>query len=560
MLLGLSIRDIVLVDRLDLAFHPGLCVLTGETGAGKSILLDALGLALGARADASLVRHGSGQGSVAAEFAIAADHGARALLADHGLAADEGLVLRRVVGADGRSRAFVNDQPVSVGLLRRVGETLVEIHGQSQEQGLFNPAMHREILDAFAGTEGAVAEVRAAHGRVRDAAEAVAAAAARLAAAQADEAYLRHALEELDELDPHEGEEARLAAERTALMHGEKLAEAVREAAAALDRQGGVEAGLRAAQRALDRVERYAAGRFDEAATALDRAAVEAAEAVAALAAAERDLEPDPGYLERIEERLFALRAAARKHRVQVDDLPALRDDMAARLEAIEDGGAELARLEKAADEARADYGERAARLSAARRDAARALDAAVASELEPLKLGGAVFRTVVETVGDGDGGPDGIDRVSFRLSTVPGHPPGPLTRIASGGELSRFMLALKVALMRTRSTPTLIFDEVDRGVGGATANAVGERLARLAGTVQVVVVTHSPQVAARGDHHWRISKEGAGNGSGGSVVSRVIELDTQGRREEIARMLAGAEVTEEARAAAASLITGRGP
>jgi len=551
MLAGLSVADVVLIDRLNLQLRAGLNVLTGETGAGKSILLDALGLALGARGDAGLVRPGAAQASVAAAFELPAGHPVRALLHEHGLAADEPMVLRRVLAADGRSRAFVNDQPVGVGLLREFGDLLVEIHGQHDERGLLNPAGHRALLDEYGGLAGRRDACRGAHGAWRAAEDAVGRVEAEVAKARADEDWLRHAAAELSEFDPRDGEEAELAEQRGLLQQGEKLAEALAEAQAALASGDGVEGRLRAAERALGRIAARAAGRLDPALAALDRAAGEVAEAVAAVEQAGEALDLDPRRLDALEERLFALRDLARKHRVAVDALPALRRDLAARLVAVEDGGARVAALRKQAAAARAGFVEAAQALSAARAAAAKRLDKAVNAELAPLKLERAKFLTAVEALAEAEWSAEGADRVSFRIATNPGAPAGPLSRIASGGELSRFMLALKVALAQTRSATTLIFDEVDRGVGGAVADKVGERLAKLAGDAQVLVVTHSPQVAARGEHHFRVAKR-----ENGKLARTEVEpLDEAARREEIARMLAGAEVTREARAAAESLL-----
>ncbi len=560
MLRALAIRDIVLIDRLELALDDGLCVLTGETGAGKSILLDALGLALGARADSGLVRHGAEQGSVAAAFDLPPDHPARALLAEQEIIGEDELVLRRVIGADGRSRAFVDDQPVSVGLLRRLGGLLVEMHGQNEEQGLLDPAGHRALLDAYAGLAPIAARVRAAFVAMREAAAAAAAAQAELDAARRDEDYLRHVKGELDALAPEPDEEAALAETRSLLMHGEKIAAALAEATEAMEEGGGVASRLRLASRALLRAAERAGGKLDAAVAALDRAEIEVAEAASALDRAVGDLDLDPGRLERVEERLFALRAAARKHGCSVAALPKLAEDFAARLAAIDGGGAALGKLKAAAAEAHAAYAAAGRELNAARRKAALRLDKAVAKELGPLKLGQATFITDVTALPEGEWSADGIDRVAFLVATIPGTPPGALGRIASGGELSRFMLALKVVLAAAGSAPTLVFDEVDRGVGGATAAAVGERLARLADKLQVLVVTHSPQVAARGAHHWRIAKRLGGNGKAAASAVDVDKLDAAARQEEIARMLAGASVTEQARAAAASLLQGSRP
>lgn len=553
MLAALSIRDIVLIDRLELALDKGLCTLTGETGAGKSILLDALGLALGARADAGLVRQGAEQGSVTAVFDIASAHPARALLTENELEAEGDLILRRVQTRDGRSRAFVNDQPVSIGLLRQLGDALVEVHGQHDERGLLDASGHRAILDAFGGLEADVAKARRLWAGATAAREALAAHEAMLARAKAEQDYLTHVVAELDELAPEPGEETALAEERTLMMHSEKIAADLSEAEEALSGDGGLDARLNIALRRLSRVAEQAAGRLDGAIAALDRTLVEAAEARDQVALAMRALEFDPRRLEQAETRLFALRAAGRKHNVAVDNLAELADKLRGQLAEIEGGEATQARLRKEADEAAAAYLLHAKALSASRAKAAAKLDREVMKELKPLKLDKATFKTQIDVLPEGQGGPDGIDRVSFLISTNPGAPLGPLIKIASGGELSRFVLALKVALASRGSAPTLIFDEVDSGVGGAVAEAVGLRLAELAKAAQVIVVTHSPQVAARAQHHFRISK--GGEAKAAKIATRVETLDAPARREEIARMLAGATVTDEARAAADRLI-----
>jgi DNA repair protein RecN (Recombination protein N) len=551
MLVGLSIRDVVLIERLDIAFLPGLSVLTGETGAGKSILLDSLGLALGARSESGLVRSGAAQLSVSAEFSLPEGHPALALLAEQAIDGGRDLVLRRVVSADGRSRAFVNDQPVSVGLLRRLGDGLVEIHGQFESHGLLDPATHRTVLDAFSGLD--LGPVHRAWKTWRDAARAVAEADSLLAKAQSEEDYLRHAVQELEALDPRADEEQTLAERRGVMMHGEKLLEAMSAAQSALGQKGGVEVNLRAAQRALERVADKADGQLAGVIAALERAAVEAAEASGLLEKVSSTIELDPGALEKVEERLFSLRAVARKHGVEVSALAALRRRMVEELQAIDAGGDRRDRL--AADErkAKAAFVALAEELSRRRITAAERLDRAVAQELPPLKLDRATFRTRVERLGEAEWGETGLDRIAFEVATNPGLPPGPLAKIASGGELSRFMLALKVVLARTSPVPTIVFDEVDSGIGGAVAAAVGQRLARLSADLQVLVVTHSPQVAAKGAHHWHVAKTSQGNGP---TVTSVTALGPEERREEIARMLAGAEVTGEARAAAASLLT----
>ena len=548
MLRTLSIRDVVLIDRLELSFRPGLGVLTGETGAGKSILLDALGLALGARADSGLVRHGAAQAVVAAEFDLETTHPALALLAEHGLDGAGGeLLVRRVLGSDGRSRAFVNDQPVSVSLLKSLGETLVDVHGQFESRRLTDPAIHRVLLDAH----GALApEVDGVGKRFRAWREATAArlrAAGELEKARREEEFLRHAVDELTAFEPKVGDEADLAGRRAVMMHGEKLLDAMNQAAEDLAEGRGVEAALRSAIRHLERVAEKAEGRLEPAIAALDRAAEEVAEGVARLDRAGADIDLDPRHLEQVEERLFALRALARKHAVDADDLPALAERMAVQLAAVEDGGAAVVRLEREEAAARAHYVEAAQALSRARTAAASRLDTAVAGELEPLKLGQATFTTRVGALDENAWGETGADRVAFEVSTNPGTPAGPLARISSGGELARFMLALKVVLAHADPVPTIVFDEVDSDVGGAVAAAVGERLARLGGDFQVLVITHSPQVAARGAHHWRVLKSEA--------RTTVDALEAGARREEIARMLAGESITEEARAAADSLL-----
>ena len=553
MLLGLSIRDVVLIDRLDLALKPGLGVLTGETGAGKSILLDALGLALGARADSALVRHGADQAMVSASFEVAAKHPVLALLADQGLDAEQPLVLRRIVGADGRSRAFVNDQPVSVGLLRQLGDTLVEIQGQFEQRGLLDPATHRALLDAYGGLDDLADGARRAWRAWRAAADARTEAATAAERARRDEDYLRHVLGELDALDPKPGEDQELAAQRTVLANAEKIEEALRAAEDEIGGDKGAERTLAAAQRILARIADKAGGRLDPVLAALDRAAAETAEATQLLAQAARGLDAEPRRLEQIEERLFGLREIARKHSVPVDGLAGLRDKIAAELAAIDDRGGQIKRLAEAEATTREAYLRAAAELSQRRAKTAKALDRAVHAELGPLKLDKAEFHTVLHPMAEAQWGPEGQERIAFEVATNPGQPSGPLARIASGGELARFMLALKVVLAEIAAVPTLVFDEVDAGIGGAVADAVGERLARLAKRIQVLVVTHSPQVAARGGHHWRVAKTAGGK----SVATTVEALANDGRREEIARMLSGARVTAEARAAADSLLAG---
>jgi DNA repair protein RecN (Recombination protein N) len=553
MLLGLTIRDVVLIDRLSLAFRPGLCVLTGETGAGKSILLDALGLALGRRAEAALVRPGAEQAVVSAEFAVTPNHPAAAILAEAGIATDlsGSIIVRRTLGADGRSRAFVNDEPTSITLLRALGDSLVEIQGQGEQHGLFDPATHRELLDAL--TDANIAGLSTAWRAWRAAREEAAEAARQLAASRAEEDLLRHEHAELEALAPEAGEEDRLVARRVLLQNAERLGETIGEAVGEIDGEGGALVRLARALRRLTRAADRAQGLLDGAVAAAERAATETEEALNALNAAAQALELDPGVLEQAEERLFSLRALARKHSIAVADLPALHERIAERLALIDAGAESAIAAERKAASLREGYIAAAAGLSKAREKAAKRLDAAVAAELAPLRLDKARFRTVVNPLPEADWGEHGCERVQFEVATNPGAPFGSLARIASGGELSRFMLALKLVLAGVSSVPTLIFDEVDSGIGGAVAAAVGERLQRLGASLQVLVVTHSPQVAARGAHHWRVAKLEAQR----MAVTRVEELDPDTRQEEIARMLSGTTITAEARAAAKSLIAG---
>lgn len=551
MLTSLSVRDIVLIERLELALEPGLTVLTGETGAGKSIILDALGLALGGRAERGLVRAGAAQGSVTAAFELAADHPAHAILAEQAIAAEGELVVRRTVSADGRSRAFLNDEAVSTQLLRRLGDTLVEVHGQNDQRGLLDPAVHRELLDAFGGLTPELARVKAAHAAWRAAAERLDTLTREVEAARREEDYLRHRARELADLAPAAGEEEELAASRQRLQNREKLVTALDEALAGIAGHGGARERLAGAERRLDRIRGLAEELVTPVVEAIERALAEIGEAEAVLESAMRELDLDSGTLERIEARLFALRDAARKHRVPVDKLPDLLAETEAALARIDSGSDALEAARVEAEEARGAYLAKAADLSTRRAQAALELARAVMAELPPLKLERARFRVGLETLPESEWGPFGRERVSFEIATNPGQPFGALARIASGGELSRFMLALKVVLARLDATETLIFDEVDAGIGGATADAVGERLARLAEERQVLVVTHAPQVAARADHHLTVAKDV----KGATTVVEVRALGKAERRQEIARMLAGAEITEAARAAAASLL-----
>jgi DNA repair protein RecN (Recombination protein N) len=553
MLVSLSIRDVVLIDRLDLSFQNGLGVLTGETGAGKSILLDALGLAIGGRAEAHLVRADAAQAAVSAEFDLAKGHPAMALLAEHGLdSEDGGLVLRRLLGKDGRSRAYINDQPVSVGLLRALGESLVEIQGQFAQQGLMNASTHRGLVDAFGRLDADAEAVARSWAAWREAETRFQHAERDLAVAREEESHLRHSYAELSDLAPEPEEEARLADARNLLLHAEKLVEAMNAAVDNLASEtSGAEARVAAAQRGLERVAEQSGGRLDPVLSALDRAAAELTEAETALASLSADLESDPQRLQDIDERYFALKDAARKYGCAVEELPALTTTLKERLDAIDSGGDDLEALLKAAQDARGHYVKTAESLSARRVETAQALDRAVNAELPPLKLEKAAFQTRVAPLEESAWGPSGIDEVAFEVSTNTGAPAGPLRKVASGGELSRFLLALKVVLAEVSEIASLVFDEVDSGVGGATAAAVGERLSRLAEKRQVLVVTHSPQVAARATQHWQVRK---GEDSG-ATLTHVAPLDAPARREEVARMLSGNEVTDEARAAADRLL-----
>jgi DNA repair protein RecN (Recombination protein N) len=553
MLVRLSIRDIVLIDRLDIDFASGLSALTGETGAGKSILLDAFALALGARGDAALVRHGAGQGQVTALFELPAKHPARPLLAEAGVPPDEPPILRRVQFADGRTRAFVNDQPVSVQALQAIGAALVEIHGQHDARALVDAATHRRLLDAFAGLEDDAAAVERLWTARRETEAAVERHRAEVERAAREADWLRHAVAELDKLTPEPGEETALAERRAAMMAAEKVAGDLRDAHEAVAGTGSPVPALSAAVRRLERRGVQAPALVEPAVKAIDTALGALDEARGHLEHALAVADHDPRELERIEERLFALRAAGRKYNSPVDALNVLAGKYAAELALIDAGAERLGVLEQAAKEAAAHYAKAAAALSAARSKAADKLDKAVNGELKPLRLERAKFSTQLER-DEAAAGPIGLDRVEFWVQTNPGTRPGPLMRVASGGELARFLLALKVALADRGSAPTLIFDEIDTGVGGAVADAIGVRLARLAGRVQVITVTHAPQVAARAERHYLIVKESLEKGK--RVATRVTELTSGRRREEIARMLAGAEITDEARAAAEKLMS----
>ncbi|WEF25223.1 DNA repair protein RecN [Paracoccus sp. S3-43] len=548
MLRSLDIRNMLLIDRLDLSFGPGLNVLTGETGAGKSILLDCLGFVLGWRGRADLVRQGAQQGEVTAVFDLPAAHPARAVLADAGITLeDDDLILRRVNGGDGRKTGWVNDRRVSGEVLRSLSDRLVELHGQHDDRGLLNPRGHRALLDAFGAID--LAPARAAWAARRAARRDLDQAEARLTAARAEEDFLRHAVAELDDLTPEAGEEAVLDTRRRAMQGAIRIREDVARALTMLGGEGA-EGAMLDATRWLEGAADRAEGRLDEPLAALSRALVELGEAHRGVEDALSALDVDPGQLEATEERLFALRALARKHNVLADDLAGLADDLRARLGQIDAGEAQIAALRRQVEEAEAGYDAEADQVSRARSQAAAALDRAVTAELAPLKMERAVFQTIVAP---GEPGPDGRDDVAFTVATNPGAPAGALDKIASGGELSRFLLALKVCLARGNDALVLIFDEIDRGVGGATADAVGRRLKRLSEDAQVLVVTHSPQVAALGAHHFRVSKSVHDD----MTTSTVAALTPPQRVEEIARMLSGDRITGAATEAARALLQG---
>jgi DNA repair protein RecN (Recombination protein N) len=553
MLTALSIRNIVLIDRLDVAFAEGLSVLTGETGAGKSILLDALGMALGARSEGRMLRAGVDRGSVTATFQVPEGHPLVDLLRNQDLPADSTIMLRRVLSDDGRTRAYVNDEAISIGLLRQLGDSLIEIQGQFDERGLLDRGTHRTLLDIHGKHAKKKSDLATAFKEWREAEESRRQAESDAAQSREDEDYLRHSLSELENIDPVPGEEQQLADNRTMLQNAEAVLAGLDAAYAELAGDSGAESRLQSAVGQLARTAEKAAGRLDPVTAALDRAVAEIQDAMQSLREVANDLNLDRGDLESIEERLFALRDAARKHGIRVDDLPLLQERLTKRLSMLDDQTGTIATLKKEEEQVRNRYVAGAKALSAARRKAAKKLDTTVNAELPPLKLDKAKFATLIESLDEGSWTADGMDRVSFQISTNPGAAMGPLSQIASGGELSRFLLALKVALAETGPTPTLVFDEVDSGVGGATADAVGERLLRLSQNLQVLVVTHSPQVAARGDTHLRVEKLEAGN----VAVTRVDQLEMEERREEVARMLSGREITDEARAAATRLLEG---
>jgi DNA repair protein RecN (Recombination protein N) len=550
MLSRLSIRDIVLIEKLDIDFQPGLSVLTGETGAGKSILLDALSLALGARGDASLVRHGAAQGQVIAVFDVPRNHPARALLEENAIEDDGDIILRRLQTADGRTRVFVNDQPSSVMLMRDIGRALVEIHGQHDDRALVDPGAHRQLLDAFGGHLGAVRATGEAWRHWRACEQEFVRHRAKVEAAAREADYLRAAVAELTKLDPQPGEETDLAELRASMMRAEKIASEIHDAQDVLSGPSSPLPQLASLLRRLQRKVTEVPGLLDDVVKSLDEAMLSLDAAQSGVEAALRATEYDPQRLEKAEERLFSLRAASRKHSVAVDDLAQLRDTMAADLADLDAGEGRLHGLEKQAAAAREAYDISASQLSSLRHVAVVGLTKAVMAELPALKLERAAF--IVEMTSQADSRmEEGIDQIEFWVRTNPGTRPGPMMKVASGGELSRFLLALKVALADRGSAPTLVFDEIDTGVGGAVADAIGQRLARLSKRVQVLSVTHAPQVAARAATHFLISK----SGSDDRVATGIAEMDRAARQEEIARMLAGATITDEARAAADRLL-----
>ena len=554
MLQSLSIRNVVLIDKLDLDFGAGLSVLTGETGAGKSILLDSLGLVLGGRAEAALIRSGEDKLSVTAVFdAEPHNQELQTLLAENELETDGEIIIKRTLDRAGKSKIFFNDQPISARLLKEIGKYLVEIHGQFDNQGLLNPANHQSILDAFGGNGALLTATALACREYKQASAARRQAEADVAKAKEEEDNLRHWVHELEQIKPQSGEEAVLSARRQELMHAEKIMENLNDAYQNLSGERDVASALRAAESAIDRAGRYVGDKYVEIYEALDRALIEIGDAMERIEAASADIGLNAGEQENIDERLFALKDLARKHGVGVDDLADTLQKFKERLSSIECGEEAITALRKTEQEKRQAYIEAANALHLARINAASKLDAAVMAELPPLKMEKARFMTQVEKKEESNWSETGFDNVNFTVSTNPNSPQGPLNKIASGGELARFQLALKVNLAQSSKVGTMIFDEVDSGVGGATAQAVGERLAKLGRQVQVLVVTHSPQVAARGDHHFKVEKQ-----TDGSITTTFVrKLTADEKREEIARMLAGAVVTAEARAAAGVLLAG---
>ena len=552
MLQSLSIRNVVLIDKLDLDFKSGLSVLTGETGAGKSILLDSLGLVLGNRAETSLIRQGEDKLSVTATFEVKDKNNPLfALCEEYELEADDEITIKRSLNKDGKGKIFFNDQPISAKLLKELGKYLVEVHGQFDNQGLLNPANHRDVLDAYAGYKNLLAEVKEKFANYKKAKAARLEAENNVAKAKSDEDALRHWVDELEKLNPEKGEEESLSKKRLEMMNAEKIIESLSYAYGALTQGADVQSAIRQAQSAMDKANSLVEGKYDDIVNMLEQALIDVNEAVNELEEASQNVSLNQNELENIESRLFALRGLARKHQTTIDDLPDVLADFKQKLATIELGEEGINELRHAEEQAKTDYIKSATELSSRRKAAALQLDNQVMAELPPLKMEKARFVTIVEKLDESAWNESGFDNVYFTVATNPNSPQGPINKIASGGELARFMLALKVNLAQSSSVSTMIFDEVDAGVGGATAQAVGERLARLAHDVQVLVVTHSPQVASRGNHHFKVEKNTVEN----ITTTKVRELNDIERHEEIARMLAGEKITDEARAAARVLI-----
>ena len=552
MLQTLSIRNVVLIDKLDLDFRPGLSVLTGETGAGKSILLDSLGLVTGSRAETSLIRHGEEKLGVTASFAVnGADSPLFDLLREYDIECADEIIIKRSLSRDGKGKIFINDQPVTAKFLKEVGRFLVEVHGQFDNQGLLNPANHRDVLDSYGNYKPLSAKVSGAYNAFRAARQQRREAEDNLERAKSEEEALRHWVEELKKLAPAAGEEDELAKRRLELMNSEKIIESLSYAYGVLSNGPDVADALRRAQSAVSKADSMVDGKYAGIMDTLEQALVNASEALNQIEEASANISLDTGELENIESRLFALRAVARKHQVNIDELPQVLEDLSQKLATIELGEEGLDNLRRQEEKLKLDYIAAANELSAARKAAALKLDQKVMAELPPLKMEKARFVTLIAKKDESGWNENGIDEVSFTVATNPNSQQGPINKIASGGELARFMLALKVNLAETSQVDTMIFDEVDAGVGGATAQAVGERLARLADKVQVLVVTHSPQVASRGNNHYKVSKSTVDN----ITTTKVVELGGDEKCEEIARMLAGEKITDEARAAARVLI-----
>ncbi len=552
MLQSLSIRNVVLIDKLDLDFKSGLSVLTGETGAGKSILLDSLGLVLGNRAETSLIRQGEDKLSVTATFEVKDKNNPLfALCEEYELEADDEITIKRSLNKDGKGKIFFNDQPISAKLLKELGKYLVEVHGQFDNQGLLNPANHRDVLDAYAGYKNLLVEVKEKFANYKKAKAARLEAENNVAKAKSDEDALRHWVDELEKLNPEKGEEESLSKKRLEMMNAEKIIESLSYAYGALTQGADVQSAIRQAQSAMDKANSLVEGKYDDIVNMLEQALIDVNEAVNELEEASQNVSLNQNELENIESRLFALRGLARKHQTTIDDLPDVLADFKHRLSTIELGEEGINELRRAEEQAKTDYIKAATELSSRRKAVALQLDNQVMAELPPLKMEKARFVTIVEKLDESAWNESGFDNVYFTVATNPNSPQGPINKIASGGELARFMLALKVNLAQSSSVSTMIFDEVDAGVGGATAQAVGERLARLAHDVQVLVVTHSPQVASRGNHHFKVEKNTVEN----ITTTKVRELNDIERHEEIARMLAGEKITDEARAAARVLI-----